>query len=1451
MTPEGDAASSSAPAATETQEPSSGLGTWEWDARSGKLWWSDEIYRIFGVDRARFDPDLAKLVAMTLAEDRPVHDIDAASHPPSAYSIYFRIRRPDGIIRTLRETGGASPRWSTAAPLVIGTIMDVTDATAGDTTRVARVGCWNWDSETGEIRASPEALQILGLSHDGIVCDSELCLVVHPEDRERVDHVYVQAKRDHGAFSLRYRILRPNGEIRYVEEDARPTGPGSFESRIVDVTDSTRLERNLIRAQNIARLGTWEFDPRTSVLWWSDQTYRLLGLEPRSVEPSMRLWFSRIHSDDLPAVRHTLEQCVSRQQPYSVQYRVEMPDGSTRILLDQAEFSDGLEVGLVMDITERLRVERTLSRAQAIGGFGSWEWNRRTGQVWRSDAFCRILGIDPPDEKPCNEQLGLEHWLEFVHAEDRDRLKRIRQNAFETDTGYSAQYRVLHRSGSQRVVLEQAECDVDGVYTGVLVDVTEHYRAERNLNLAQQIAQIGSWEWSLTSPDHWCSAQCYRIFALDPKDGALDEAVWSAMTHAEDRVKTQADRDAAIAVGGPYTVRYRLIRPDGEERIVLESGESISDDRYVGTLVDITERVRVEQNLADAQRIAGLGSWDIDDRNREIHWSDEMYRLVGVATGSVAPGVDFWMRHVHDEDRAAVRDTYARANRDRVPYTIQYRVIRTDGQVRTMLEQCEYADGRVSGYVLDITERQSTQRRLAKAQEIARIGSWEWDPSNDQTWISDEVYRMLGLDPKQWAYSWAAWFDLIHPDDRERVRLAYQEADMSGGGTAIEFQMRQPDGSYRTYYEQSEPNESGTYAGILWDVTDLTRAQRNMNHAQRIARIGSWEWDLSLDEHWWSEECYRILGFDPEVVKPSASAWHSLMHPDDVAWTAVEFEQACADRRPYTYQYRIVRPDGQVRTVFETGEPVSAGKFAGTVMDVTERVKIETRLAESQRIAKLGSWEWNLETDERWWSDECYRIYDVSPSIRPATRQTWLNAVHPDDLPSLQGLIASVEANPRPYSYRCRIRRSDGSIRTVQVHGEPIADFGPGNRIVTGTTLDITDRESIEAQLRHAQKMEAVGQLTGGIAHDFNNLLGAILGNLDLLLDEIEDRPPACLHAGRAVAAAESGAQLIRRLLAFSRKQTLNAQPTDLNELVVNILDLLRRTLGDKVQIETSLAPGRIVSMIDRSQTEGALLNLCINARDAMPDGGTVTIRTRAVRFDALRSPGSPDLPPGRYVELSVADTGTGMSRDIIDRVFEPFFTTKAPGQGSGLGLSMVYGFVRQSDGHIEIDSEPGQGTRVLIYLPIHAGELRAAESIPVDVPAPRGGKELILVVEDNPDLRGYVVSALRACGYRALSAPGAKAALRLIETRPDIALLFTDIVFKEGPSGLQLMDVVRRRRPDLPVLLTSGYLGDQAVRDRLRRPGTFAIDKPFRAPDLGRKLAEIFAPDTPRPTLH
>jgi len=385
-------------------------------------------------------------------------------------------------------------------------------------------------------------------------------------------------------------------------------------------------------------------------------------------------------------------------------------------------------------------------------------------------------------------------------------------------------------------------------------------------------------------------------------------------------------------------------------------------------------------------------------------------------------------------------------------------------------------------------------------------------------------------------------------------------------------------------------------------------------------------------------------------------------------------------------------------------------------------------------------------------------------------------------------------------------------------------------------TRDLTERRNAEEQLRQAQKMEAVGQLTGGVAHDFNNMLQVIMGNINLLQRRLAKRDPdAVALADSAQRGAERAALLVHRLLAFSRRQALEPRPVSVNTLISGMSDMLRRTLGEGVLVETVLAAGLWPIFVDPNQLENSLLNLAINARDAMPNGGKLTIEAANVFLDEEYARGA-DIPPGQYVGIFVSDNGVGMTRDVVAQAFDPFFTTKGMGQGTGLGLSQVYGFVRQSDGHVRIYSEPGSGTSVKVYLPRHAGDA-GVEAPSVPAAPPRGRGEVILAVEDDADVRRFTVQLLRDLGYTVLEAADGREALRALDLHPEIRLLFTDVGLPGGMNGRQLADKAKRGRPDLKVLFTSGYARNAMVHHGRLDPGVELIGKPFTFPALAAKI--------------
>jgi PAS domain S-box-containing protein len=386
------------------------------------------------------------------------------------------------------------------------------------------------------------------------------------------------------------------------------------------------------------------------------------------------------------------------------------------------------------------------------------------------------------------------------------------------------------------------------------------------------------------------------------------------------------------------------------------------------------------------------------------------------------------------------------------------------------------------------------------------------------------------------------------------------------------------------------------------------------------------------------------------------------------------------------------------------------------------------------------------------------------------------------------------------------------------------------------------ERERAEGMLRQAQKMDVLGQLTGGIAHDFNNMLGVIVGNLEIVQQRLQSDDPKILDPIRsALQGAERSAVLTHRLLAFSRQQPLEPRPIDANKLVSGMSGLLNRTLGESIAIETVLAAGLWTVSADVNQLENALLNLAVNARDAMPSGGKLTIETANTYLDEAYASRHVEVTPGQYMMLAVTDTGIGMSEETIDKAFEPFFTTKEAGHGTGLGLSQVYGFVKQSAGHIKIYSELGEGTTVKLYLPRVAGEgVDAGEVIGAQAMTGQARSETILVVEDNELLMSSVAAMLRDQGYRVLTAPNGATALQVLGSEPEVDLLFTDVGLPGGLNGRELGDQVKRLRPDLKIVFTTGYTRNAIIHQGRLDRGIEWIGKPFTYAALVAKIQRV-----------
>ena len=735
---------------------------------------------------------------------------------------------------------------------------------------------------------------------------------------------------------------------------------------------------------------------------------------------------------------------------------------------------------------------------------------------------------------------------------------------------------------------------------------------------------------------------------------------------------------------------------------------------------------------------------------------------------------------------------------------------------------------------------------------------------------------------------WAEIWDIIGPQI---------EQVMSGGGATWHENQLVPvtrhgrlEQVYWTY-GFSPIDEDDGIGGVLVVCRDVTREylaanalrerEAELARVQQLGRIGGLEVDLRTGfGNRRSPEYLLIHGLPPAAADESHEDWVQRIHPEDREATEKIFRDAVAgDVRDYSVQYRIVRPsDGEtrwisVKSTIERDENGKAIRLVGAHTDVTEQVVADLALRQSEeqfrkladQLAELNATlaqrveEKTRERDRIWnVSQDLLVVADrdgVWRTVNPAWTKTlgwseaellnrtseWLE--HPDDGGLTRTEVNRLIQGNLTVKFEGRFRHKNGSYRWLSWTGVPDQDhIYAVARDVTAEKAAAERLKATEEALLQSQKMEAVGQLTGGIAHDFNNLLTGIVGSLDLLQTRLNQgrTENVARYINAAMTSANRAAALTHRLLAFARRQPLIPKSVDANQLVVSLEDLLRRTIGETIDLEIAAPDDLWCTLCDPNQLESALLNLAINARDAMPDGGKLTIATANARIGGLTAD-TPALLPGDYICIEVTDTGVGMSAEVAARAFDPFFTTKPIGQGTGLGLSMIYGFARQSNGHVTIDSRLGQGTSIKLYLPRHHGDIAASHASAARTAEHAATGETVLVVEDEPVVRGVILEMLHEEGYRTLEAVDGPSGLRILRINGRVDLLITDVGLP-GMNGRQLADQARETRPGLKILFVTGYAESVAISDAFLQPGMEMITKPFDLDHLSRRVRAMIS---------
>jgi PAS domain S-box-containing protein len=930
---------------------------------------------------------------------------------------------------------------------------------------------------------------------------------------------------------------------------------------------------------------------------------------------------------------------------------------------------------------------------------------------------------------------------------------------------------------------------------------------------------VGIWDGDLIDRKVYGDANFARIYGFDPAEMAAGKPLgyFFNLMHPEDRPGADAARAQMMAGQGDFSHEHRVFRPDGSIIWVFARGRLLHDDagtpiRFIGVSVDITER-----RLAEARQAFML---DLQDELRQLSEPRDILTAAAVKLG----------RHL----RAA---------------RIGYSEIQADGE--TVLITNGYANGLPP--VNGLFALSSFGARHAARTRAGMTLAYEDVQADD-------------LDTHEFGVALGT---------RAHVSVPLVRNGRYFGSLYVTH-------SKPYKWSPAEISLIESVAARVWEAAERGRSEARLRESEERLRLvlestglGSWEYDVKSGAMNGSPRHDEIFGYpSPQPSWSFEQLINHVLEPDRPEISA-GFQATLAHGRDWSAECRITRADGKPAWIKINARPqLGPGgeviRLLGAIADISERKTVETEAKETavkfETFAQsMPSMVWTSLPDGKMeWLNA--RVAEYCGMNESELKPDGWSPVHPDDAEQATKLFSEALTKGTPYVAEYRVLRYDGEYRWHLTRAVPIRDANGTITRWIGTSSDIQDQKNTEqaladmnatletqvrertaelmaaeATLRQSQKMEAVGQLTGGLAHDFNNLLTGVSGSLELLETRLAQGRFAELdrYVHTAQSATKRAAALTHRLLAFSRRQTLDPKPTDVNRLIAGIDELIRRTMGPAIAVTVSAQEHLCAVLADPNQLENALLNLCINARDAMPDGGSLTIETANLTLDAEQAK-SLELEAGAYVSLSVIDTGGGMTPQIIARAFDPFFTTKPIGEGTGLGLSMVYGFARQSGGQARIISALGKGTSVSLFLPRYLGappDVQAAAGPETAMP---GGGETVLVVDDESTVRMLVSEVLDELGYETIEAEDAASGLKYLQTARRIDLLVTDVGLPGGMNGRQLADAALSLRPGLKILFITGYAETAVIGQGQLQPGMHVMTKPFSLDGLGRRIKEI-----------
>ena len=864
-----------------------------------------------------------------------------------------------------------------------------------------------------------------------------------------------------------------------------------------------------------------------------------------------------------------------------------------------------------------------------------------------------------------------------------------------------------------------------------------------------------------------------------------------------------------------------------------------------------------------------------------IYMSPACKDVFGVEPTVILGSQKKFLDAIYPEDRDLWLEAVRIQKEQEIFFNQEYRLVHPNGDIRWVharsfpVRDDQGKVFRIVGIAEDITEEKETKEKIEKslasltqAEAIAGLGYFERNWQSGGGYWSNGFFKLLGLEAEQETRSHGDFLDFVHPDDRERVGNYVQECLREGKQMDVEFRLIQQNGKVIDIHGIATTKYDGSgrpllTAGVFLDITSHKQAETALRESEELFRhaFDNASTGVCLVDPQGrlikvNSRLCEILGYSRTALE--GTSVNDIAHPDDRDLSPAFMKQSLAGEISNAlFEKRYVHKEGhivwgQVSSSLVRDAQGKPQYFVSHITDITARKQVEETLQareallnEVGSIAKIGGWEMDLATRQATWTKGTYDIVEIETGQPVPGPDEHLNYYLPEYRPMIAEAMSALIEDDQSLDFEAQARTAKGKLLWFRALGRSERVNGKAVKLY-GTLQDITERklmeeekDRLELHLRQAHKMEAIGTLAGGVAHDFNNILSAIIGYTELTLDDLENTSPVRDNLEQVLKSSWRARNLVSQLLAYSRKQVLEMKAFTLNDLVKQNQSMLRRIIGEDIEMRVSLAPDAGFVRADFNQIEQILLNLVANARDAMPEGGKLTIETANVELDKDYAASHPDADPGSYVMLAVSDNGTGIEEKTKEHIFDPFFTTKGTGKGTGMGLATVHGIVKQHQGSIYVYSETGQGTTFKVYLP-RVEEKPDLVFERAEVSDLVGGNETILVVEDENVVREFVVKTLEKLGYRVLKAEHGPAALDLMrEVDGQIDLLLTDVIMPKM-NGKELYKRLSIEKPGLKVLYVSGYTDNVIAHHGVLEAGTAFLQKPLSISSLAKKIRQV-----------